>query len=129
MTTPTGKSPRNKLEKTGTRHSHSIRFSDSEWRLVEQAATRHGIPAGEFVRSGALATAEGHSSVSPEVNLSAGHGALIEAIYRAVYLLATMNREKLLDAGHREYLDGLVAEARNAMMETMREGPEQDPSG
>ena len=40
-----------------------------------------------------------------------------------------MIREKLMDAGHPAYLDGLVAEARNAMVETMREGPEQDPSG
>ena len=129
MNSPTGKTPRDKLEKTGTRHSHSIRFSDSEWRLVEQAASRHGIPAGEFVRSCSLAAAEGHASVSPEINLSTGHAALIEAIYRAVYVLATMNREKLMDPGHREYLDGLVAEARNAMVETMREGPEQGLSG
>ena len=120
MNTPTREAPRQKQKKPGTRHSHSIRFSDSEWRLVEQAASRHGIPTGEFVRSGALAAAEGHDSVSPEVNLSAGHAALIEAIYRAVYLLATISREKLIEAGRDEDIDGIVADARNAMARAMQ---------
>ena len=120
MNKPTGKVPPKKPERTGTRHSHSIRFSDSEWRLVEQAASRHGIPAGEFVRSGALAAAEGHSSVSPKAGLSAGHAALIEAIYRAVYLLATIRREQLIEAGREDDIDGIVSEARNAMVQTMK---------
>ena len=122
MNTPTGKAPRQKQKKPGTRHSHSIRFSDSEWRLVEQAASRHGMPAGEFVRSGALAAAEGHSSVTPEVSLSTGHAALIEATYRAVYLLATISREKLIETGREEMLDDLVSEANRAMASTMKEG-------
>ncbi|MXY63995.1 MAG: hypothetical protein F4206_14840 [Gammaproteobacteria bacterium] len=120
MNSPTGKAPRDKLEKTGTRHSHSIRFSDSEWYLVEKAASRHGIPTGEFVRSGALSAAEGYSSVPPETNLSTGHAALIEAIYRAVYLLATISREKLIEAGREEDIEGIVVEARNAMVHTMK---------
>ena len=124
MNTPTGKAPRNKLEKTGTRHSHSIRFSDSEWRLVEQAASRHGIPTGEFARSGTLAAAEGHAAVSPEINLSSGHAALIEATYRAVYLLATISREQLIETGRREDIDEIVAEARDAMEQTMNKVPD-----
>lgn len=122
MNTPIGKAPLKKQKRSRIRHSHSIRFSDSEWRLVEQAASRHGIPAGEFVRSGALAAAEEQPPVSPEVNLSAGHGALIEAIYRAVYLLATINREQLIEAGRRKDIDGIVEEARAAMTKTMKEG-------
>lgn len=121
MNTPIGKAPLKKQKRSGKRQSHSIRFSDSEWCLVEQAASRHGIPPGEFVRSGALAAAEGHPPTSPEVNLSAGHGALIEAIYRAVYLLATINRERLIEAGRQEDIDGIIAEARNAMAKIMNE--------
>lgn len=121
MTTPTGRTPRQKQKRPGTRHSHSIRFSDSEWRLVEQAASRHGMPAGEFVRSGALAAAEADPPVSPEVKFSAGHGALIEAIYRAVYVLATINREKLIEAGRGKTLNELVEQARDAMVSTMNE--------
>jgi len=119
MDTPTGKATRQKQKQPGTRHSHSIRFSDSEWRLVEQAASRHGIPAGEFARSGALAAAEGQSSVSPEIRLSTGHAALIEAIYRAVYLLATVSRDKLVEAGREEEIDVIVAQARNAMAQVI----------
>ncbi len=119
MNTPIGKAPLKKQKRSGTRYSHSIRFSDSEWRLVEQAASRHGIPAGEYVRSGALAAAEGTSPDSPEGNLSVGHAALIEAIYRAVYLLATINREQLIEAGRRRDIDRIVEEARDAMMDTM----------
>lgn len=121
MNTPIGKAPLKKQKRSGKRHSHSIRFSDSEWRLVEQAASRHGIPAGEFVRSVALAAAEGAPPGSPEGNLSAGHGALIEAIYRAVYVLATINREKLIEAGRGETLNGLVEQAKDAMVSTMNE--------
>ena len=124
MNTPIGKAPLKKQKRSGARHSHSIRFSDSEWRLVEQAASRHGIPAGEFVRSGALAAAEGTPPGSPAGNLSAGHGALIEAIYRAVYVLATINREQLIEAGRQEDIDQIVAEARKAMAQTINETPD-----
>ena len=119
MNTPTGKAPRQNQKKPGTRHSHSIRFSDSEWRLVEQASSRHGISTGEFVRSGALAAAEGHTPVSHIVNFSVGHAALIEAIYRAVYLLATISREQMIEAGREADIDGIVTEARDAMAQAM----------
>ena len=39
------------------RRPHSIRLSDSEWTQIEDAALRHGISAGEIVRSGALGAA------------------------------------------------------------------------
>ncbi len=53
-----------------------------------------------------------------------GHGALIEAIYRAVYLLATINREQLIEADRRKDIDGIVEEARTAMTKTMKESLE-----
>ncbi len=63
------------------RKPRSIRFADSEWSLVERAAARQGIPAGEFARSGALAAAEDRLGEPPPATLSAGHAALIEEIY------------------------------------------------
>ena len=105
------------------RRSHSIRFADSEWKLIERAAARQGIPAGEFARSGALAAAENRiAEVSPAV-LSPGHLALIESTWRMAYVLATLNREQLLDAGREDDLDELVTESREVMRETMTEGP------
>ncbi|MXW90164.1 MAG: hypothetical protein F4114_12110 [Rhodospirillaceae bacterium] len=105
------------------RRSHSIRFADSEWQLIEKAAARQGVPAGEFARSGALAAAEERISAPPPAVLSPGHLALVETMWRMVYVLATLNREQLLDAGRRDDLDELVAEAREVMRETMAEGP------
>ncbi|MCY3830195.1 MAG: hypothetical protein OXF89_13765 [Rhodospirillaceae bacterium] len=105
------------------RRSHSIRFADSEWQLIEKAAARQGIPAGEFARSGALAAAEDRIGEPPPVVLSPGHLALLETMWRMVYVLATLNREQLLDADREDDLDELVSEAREVMQETMAEGP------
>lgn len=105
------------------RRSHSIRFADSEWNLIERAAARQGVPAGEFARSGALAASEERIAELPAATLSPGHLALIESTWRMAYVLATLNREQLLDTERGEDLDELVAEARLVMQETMDEGP------
>ena len=126
--------PRNDRKTSGTRNgkgesraaarrSHSIRFTDSEWKLVERAAARQGVPAGEFARSGALAAAEGRIAEAAPAVLSPGHLALIESTWRMAYVLATLNREQLLDAGRKDELDELVTDAREVMQETMTEGP------
>ena len=109
--------------RTETRRPHSIRFSDSEWRLIEKAATRHGVPVGELVRAGALAIAEDRLGEPPPATLSFGHLALIEATWRMAYVLATLARERMLDAGRENELDEIVAAARNVMKETMEDGP------
>lgn len=105
------------------RWPRSVRFSDSEWGLIERAAARQGIPAGELVRSGAVAAAEDRLGEPPPQTLSKGHAALIEAIYRSVYVMATLKREELLDAKRDQEVDDLVAAARRTMAETMDDGP------
>ena len=105
------------------RKQRSTRFSDSEWKLIQRAAARHGVTAGELVRSSAVAAAEGRLGEPPPVTLSKGHAALIEEIYRFVYVLATLERERLLHGKRGEQLDDLVAAARRNMAETLEEGP------
>ena len=105
------------------RAPHSVRFSGSEWSLVERAAALHGIAAGELVRSGAMAAAEERIGEPPAVTLSSGHAALIEAVYRMVYMMATLDRGRLLDAGRGKELEDLIAAARRTMAETMDEEP------
>ncbi len=105
------------------RRSRTIRFSDSEWQLVEDAALRQGISASQLVRTVMLAAVEERLASPAEAALTPGHLALIEAIYRAVYVLATINREEMLDAERGNELDEIVAAARNTMRETMDEGP------
>lgn len=106
------------------RRARSIRFSDSEWQLVEDAALRQGIPASQLVRTVMLAAVEERLANPAEVALTPGHLALIEATYRAVYVLATINREDMLDAERGKELDEIVEDARKTMRETMDEAPE-----
>ena len=108
---------------SGARQPRSIRFSDSEWQVIERAATRHGIPAGELVRAGALALAEDRLGEAPPTTMTPGHLALIESMWRMIYVLATMNREQALDARREKELDDMVAAARRVMAETMEDGP------
>ena len=117
----TGKKPAE--IRSDARQPRSIRFSDSEWSLIERAAARHGIPAGEFIRSGAIAAAEDRLGEPLPASLSKGHAALIEAIYRFVYMMATLKRDELLDAERDQERDDLVAAAHRTMDETMEEGP------
>ena len=109
-------------KQSDARRPRSVRFSDSEWSLIERAAARHGIPVGELVRSGAVDAAEDRLGEPPLATLSKGHAALIEAIYRSVYVMATLKRDELLDAERGKELDDLVAAARRTMAETMDEG-------
>ena len=108
--------------RSDARKPRSVRFSDSEWTLVERAAVRHGVPAGELVRSGAIAAAEDRLGEATPATLSTGHAALIEEIYRFAYVMATLRRNELLDARRDEELDDLVEQAREAMKGTMEEG-------
>ena len=106
------------------RRPHSIRFSDSEWTLIEDAALRHGISAGEIVRTGALAAAGERLAAPPPATVSPGHLALIEATFRTLYVLATLRRVELLDTRPRERARrNRQASARSVMVETMNEGP------
>ena len=110
-------------EKPGDpRVPHSIRFTGKEWSLVQRAAELHGIPAGELVRNGAMAAAGELLDDSPAVTFSSGHAALIESVYRMVYVMATLDRGRLLDAGRGKELEDLIAAARRTMAETMDEG-------
>lgn len=117
---------RNMRDETGAdpadrRRPHSIRFSDSEWQKIDDAALRHGVSAGEIVRTGALAAAEQRLAAPLPATVSPGHLALIETTFRMVYVLATLRRAEQLAAGRENELEELVAEAREIMAETMNE--------
>lgn len=111
------------------RRPHSIRFSDSEWQRIEDAALRHGVSAGEIVRAGALAAAERRLDAPLPATLSPGHLALIEESFRMIFILATVRREELRGAGRADEVEDIVAAAHEAMAETMSEGPAQMVSG
>ena len=105
------------------RRSRTIRFFDSEWQLVEDAALRQGIPASQLVRAATLAAAEDRLDRPAEAAVPPGYLALIEDIYRGVYLLTTLRGEELIHAKRKRQLDSIVKDGRLAMKETMDEGP------
>ena len=105
------------------RRSRTIRFSDSEWQLVEDAALRQGIPASQLVRAATLAAAEERLDRPAEAAVPPGYLALIEDIYRGVYLLTTLRGEELVREKRKKQLDSIVKDGRLAMKETMDEGP------
>ena len=107
------------------RRSRSIRFSDSEWTLIEQAAARQGLAAAELVRASARALAEEKPSEQSPDALSPGHIALIEATWRAVHVLATLATRQM----PYQDIDDLVGESHNAMRQTMTDDPDRADPG
>ncbi len=105
------------------RRSRTIRFSDSEWRLVEDAALRQGIPASQLVRAVTLAAAEERLDRPAEAAVPPGYLALIEDIYRGVYLLTTLRGQELLRANREKELDEIVKDGRKTMAEALDVGP------
>ena len=93
------------------RKTRSIRFSESEWEEVRNAALAHDLPAAEFVREKILtlvraAEGAGGPAVAPPL------APLIERMFRYTWFLATERRDAMLHEGRGEELDRLVAEAR-----------------
>ena len=82
-----------------------------------------GIPASQLVRAATLAAAEERLDRPAEAPVPPGYLALIEDIYRGVYLLTTLRREELIHAKRKRQLDSIVKDGRLAMKETMDEGP------
>jgi len=105
------------------RRSRTIRFSDSEWQLVEDAALRQGIPASQLVRAVTLAAAEERLDRPAGAAITPGHLALIEDIFRGVYLLTTIRKEELLGEKRNKQLDSILRDGRLAMADALGEGP------
>ena len=107
------------------RYPHSIRFSDSEWAAIEQAAAGKGLSVSEFIRASLRALAGDQFFEPSPAALSPGHLALIEDTWRAVHLLATLATRQV---SYRD-IDDLIDAARNAMTETMNHGPDSTVPG
>lgn len=98
---------------TVPRTPRSIRFSDSEWTAVEQAAKDRGMTAAVLVRHAAMGLAEGRLATDCATP-APGIAAQIERIYRGVYLLSTLKRDEMLREGQKEELDRVMKDARNS---------------
>ena len=102
------------------RKTRGIRFSESEWEEVKNAAAEHEMPAAEFVRERILALAR--VPISADVSAMAPSLApLIERMFRYTWFLATERRDAMVREGREKELDALVAEART-FQDTLRLG-------
>ena len=103
------------------RRNRGVRFSDSEWEEVKQAAQTSGITPAEFVRDRILDLVRNpgtaHSSASP-----ADLAPLIERTFRYTYMLATRMRDEMNEAGNGKKLDELIDEAR-ALQDSLLKTP------
>ena len=108
-------------EKAGdARKTRGIRFSESEWDEVKNAAADHEMPAAEFVRERILALArasEGTNATEVADTLAP----LIERMFRYTWFLATEKRNAMVREGREQELEALVAEAR-AFQDSLRWG-------
>ena len=102
------------------RKTRGIRFSESEWEEVKNAATEHEMPAAEFVRERILALARAPESADVSA-LAPSMAPLIERMFRYTWFLATERRDAMVREGRAEELDALVGEAR-AFQESLRQG-------
>lgn len=95
----------------------SIRFSDSEWKLIERVARERGMAAAELVRHAAVGIATGKLTTTPPDDLPTSLqeiSAQTERIYNGVYLLATLKRDEMIQEGRQDELDEIIGDARNS---------------
>ena len=106
-------------EKSGdARKTRGIRFSESEWEEVKNAAAAQKMPAAEFVRERILALARDPEGAD-RTPVPASMAPLIERMFRYTWFLATEKRDAMVREGRQDELDELVAEARG-LQESLR---------
>lgn len=109
-------------EKTGVnsperRVPRSIRFSESEWKLIESEAKERGMAAAELARHAAVGFAKGTLSATSSGDLPNSLPEIttqVERIYNGVYLLATLKRNEMLGNGQKELLEKIIEDARKS---------------
>ena len=100
------------------RSPHSVRFADSEWADIEKEARKRRMAPAEFVRHAAVSLATGQLAPTSEP-FPADIAGQIERIYRGVYLLSTLKRDKLVREGRQEELER-VAKSASESQDTIR---------
>ena len=97
----------------------SIRFSDSEWKMIEGVARERGMAAAELVRHVSVGFATGKFSSVPSGGMSTSLSeisAQIERIYNGVYFLATLKRDEMNCEGRKDELDQIIEQARKSRL-------------
>jgi len=95
------------------RTRRTVRFSDPEWKQVQEAAAQRGITASDFLRNTVL-SATGGVSQSENAVLSPALVEIIKLTHRSAYILSTLKRDEMIRDGRAREMDEVVRAARNA---------------
>ena len=93
------------------RRNRGVRFSDSEWEEVKQAAEALGVTPAQFVRHTVLDLIR-NTGDAESVAIPANLAPLIERTFRYTYMLATRMRDEMAADEQETQLESLVREAR-----------------
>ena len=105
------------------RKTRSIRFSDSEWEEVRNAALADDLPAAEFVRERILALVRDREGAGAPA-VASPMAPLIERMFRYTWFLATERRDAMIREGREAELERLVGEARAFQESLSRNAPD-----
>ncbi|MXW90377.1 MAG: hypothetical protein F4114_03030 [Rhodospirillaceae bacterium] len=110
-----------------SRRARSIRFSDSEWEAVENAAKARGMNAAVFARHATLGVASGRYATG-EGAFPTQYANLIERIFRSTHILVTLKRREMVRDGRAEELDELVRSTRELQKSVQEDHPITSPA-
>ena len=114
--------PRSKAQVDGKsadpRTPRTIRFTDSEWANVSQAAAAANISTATFARNAVLNAIAEPAAASGSA-LPPGILELVKRTYRSAYILSTLKRDDMIREGRQEQLENTVRAAREAQAQVL----------
>ena len=105
------------------RTPRTIRFTDSEWANVSQAAAAANISTATFARNAVLNAIAEPSAASGSA-LPPGILELVKRTYRSAYILSTLKRDDMIREGRQEQLEQTVRAARDAEAKVLGDASE-----
>ena len=114
---PDGRSASTRKPRRNARRTRrTVRFSDPEWKQVQQAASRRGITASDYVRN-AVMSAAADVPRSDDAALSPALVEIIKLTHRSAYILSTLKRDEMIRDGRAREMDEVVRAARHAQQD------------
>ena len=105
------------------RTPRTIRFTDSEWANVSQAAAAANISTATFARNAVL-NAIAEPAAASGGPLPPGLLELVKRTYRSAYILSTLKRDDMIREGRQEEIERTVQAAREAEAQVLGDASE-----
>ena len=105
------------------RTPRTIRFTDSEWANVSQAAAAANISTATFARNAILNAITEPAAASGSA-LPPGILELVKRTYRSAYILSTLKRDDMIREGRQEEIERTIQAAREAQAQVLGDASE-----